>query len=54
VIEQTARFFGEGAEIKSITIFDKKGKIVYSSLKENVGKAVEKDYVTCKVCHLVG
>ncbi len=52
VIEQTTRFFGEGAEIKSITIFDKKGKIVYSSKKDEVGKAVEKDYVTCKVCHL--
>jgi two-component system, NtrC family, sensor kinase len=54
VIEQTTRFFGEGAEIKSITIFDKKGKIIYSSRKEEVGKAVEKDYVTCKVCHQGG
>jgi len=51
VIEQTTRVFGEGTEIKSISIFDKKGKIIYSSKKEDVGKAVAKDYVTCKVCH---
>jgi two-component system NtrC family sensor kinase len=51
VIEQTTRVFGEGTGIKSISIFDKKGKVVYSSDMEWVGKVVNKSYASCKVCH---
>ncbi len=50
-IEQTVEVIGTGADIKGISIFDKKGRIVYSSIKTEVGRTAEKSSVTCRICH---
>src|SRR3972149_4523085 len=41
-IEQTVEVIGAGADIKGISISDKRGKIVYSSQKYEVGRSVDK------------
>lgn len=50
-IEQTVAVIGSGSEINGISIFDKKGKIIYSSKKEMVGSSLEKTAVPCRICH---
>lgn len=53
-IEQAVEVIGSGAGIKGIAILDKKGKIVYASRKKEIGRVVEKDNVTCQICHKGG
>jgi two-component system NtrC family sensor kinase len=53
-IEQTVEVIGSGAEIKGISILNKKGKIVYSSQKSEVGRFVDKGTPTCQICHRGG
>jgi two-component system NtrC family sensor kinase len=50
-IEQTVEVIASGAEIRGISIFDKEGKIVYSSQKSEVGRTVGKEAPGCRVCH---
>jgi two-component system NtrC family sensor kinase len=50
-IEQTIAVIGSGSEIQGISIFDKKGRVVYSSHKDEVGKVVTKENATCQICH---
>jgi two-component system NtrC family sensor kinase len=51
-IEQTVEVIGSGVEIKGISILDKKGKVVYSSQKSEVGRLVDKGAPTCQLCHM--
>src|SRR3990172_2798342 len=48
-IEQTLGVIGSESEIKSILIYDKKGKVVYSSKESDVGRLVEKSSGTCRI-----
>lgn len=50
-IEQTVEVIGSGSEIRDISIFDKKGKIVYSSRKSEVGRSLDKTAPACQICH---
>ncbi|HAM52009.1 MAG TPA: hypothetical protein DCP92_15465, partial [Nitrospiraceae bacterium] len=50
-IEQTITGIGSGSEIEGISIFDKKGRVVYSSHKDEVGKIVTMENATCQICH---
>lgn len=50
-IQRTVEVIGSGSGIKEISIFDKNGKIVYSSLKNEIGRVVEKTSETCRICH---
>jgi two-component system NtrC family sensor kinase len=50
-IEQTLEVIGSGVEIKGISIFNKRGTVVYSSQKSEVGRAVDKDAPGCRICH---
>lgn len=50
-IEQTVEVIGSGAEIRGISIFDKEGKVVYSSQKSEVGRLVDKGAPGCRICH---
>jgi two-component system NtrC family sensor kinase len=50
-IEQTIEVIGSGPEIRDISIFDKRGKIVYSSRKSAVGRSVDKGAPACHFCH---
>ncbi|HYA31581.1 MAG TPA: ATP-binding protein [Thermodesulfovibrionales bacterium] len=50
-IEQTVEVIGSSAEIKDISIFDKTGRIAYSSRKSAVGRTVGKESATCRICH---
>lgn len=51
IIEQTVDVIGTGPDITGIAIYDKTGKIVYSSDKDSVGKIVGKDSPSCRICH---
>lgn len=51
IIEQTVDVIGTGPDITGIAIYDKTGKIVYSSDKNSVGKVVGKDSPSCRICH---
>ncbi|GAB4410566.1 MAG: ATP-binding protein [Thermodesulfovibrionales bacterium] len=50
-IEQTIEVIGSGAGIKDISIYDKKGRVVYSSKKTDVGRSLGKENITCQICH---
>ncbi|MCL5023738.1 MAG: ATP-binding protein [Nitrospirae bacterium] len=50
-IAQTIEIVGSGSEIRDIALFDKRGKIVFSSKKSEVGRTVGKDSSTCRICH---
>jgi two-component system NtrC family sensor kinase len=50
-IEQTLEVIGSGSDIRDISIFDKTGKIVYSSRKSEVGRSFDKGSATCRICH---
>lgn len=50
-IDQTIEIIGSGSGVKDITIFDKNGKIVFSSNKTAVGRTFEKSSATCAICH---
>lgn len=51
IIEQTVDVIGTGPDIMGIAIYDKTGRIVYSSDKKTVGKVVGKDSPSCRICH---
>lgn len=50
-IKQTIEIIGSGSDVKSITVFDKEGKITYSSQKSEVGRTVSIDNISCRMCH---
>lgn len=50
-IEQTIESIGHSSLSEGISLFDKKGKVVYSSKKTEVGRSFEKDFLTCRICH---
>lgn len=53
-IEQTVGVISTSAAIKNISVFNKTGRIIYSSKTEDVGRTVGKDNVTCQICHKGG
>ena len=50
-IQHTVESMGSMADIKKITIFDKRGKIFYSSEPREIGDFVDKSSIVCLVCH---
>lgn len=51
IVEQTVNVIGTGPDIMSIAIYDKTGKIRYSSDKKSVGQVIGKDSLSCRICH---
>lgn len=50
-IGQTVEYIGHSSASEGITVYDKKGRIAYSSKKTEVGRFVEKNNITCRICH---
>lgn len=50
-IQKTIEDIGSAENIKRIRIFDSKGKIFYSSRKEEIGHAVDRSSTACFGCH---
>lgn len=50
-IEQTIDVVGAGPDILGIAIYNKAGKIIYSSDKSSVGQIIGKDAISCQICH---
>lgn len=50
-IEQTINVVGAGPDILGIAIYNKAGKIIYSSDKSSVGQIIGKDAISCQICH---
>lgn len=50
-IEQTINVVGAGPDILGIAIYNKVGKIIYSSDKSSVGQIIGKDAISCQICH---
>ena len=50
-IQQTIGEVGSRKDIEGLRIFDKKGKISYSSERDEVGRMVEKKAAACTGCH---
>ncbi len=50
-IEQTINVVGAGPDILGIAIYNKAGKIIYSSDKSSVGQIMGKDAISCQICH---
>lgn len=51
-IQRTIEAIGTAEEIKKINIFDSKGKIAYSSRKEEIGTILSLDSPVCSPCHI--
>jgi two-component system NtrC family sensor kinase len=51
-IQQTIEDIAYSEDIKKIRLFDSKGKIFYSSAKEEIGQMVNSDTFACRGCHL--
>lgn len=51
-IQQTLENIARTEGVKKVRIFDHKGKIFYSSHKEEVHNYVDKNSIACKGCHL--
>ncbi len=50
-IQNTVTSIGSNSDIKNITIFDKKGKIIYSSDPGQIGHSADKSSIACLGCH---
>jgi two-component system NtrC family sensor kinase len=50
-VKQTIDVIGSDSGIKDISVFDKKGTVVYSSIRSGVGRSVEKTHPACQMCH---
>lgn len=50
-IEQTINVVGAGPDILGIAIYNKAGKIIYSSDKSSVGQIIGKGAISCQICH---
>lgn len=50
-IKQTIEIIGSGSDVKSITVYDREGKITYSSQKSEIGRTVAIDNIACRMCH---
>lgn len=50
-VEQTVNVVGSGPDIKGISIYDKKGKIIFSTHKDSIGRVVSKGDPSCRICH---
>ncbi|MDP2278438.1 MAG: histidine kinase dimerization/phospho-acceptor domain-containing protein, partial [Nitrospirota bacterium] len=53
LIQQTVEALGSAEGVKKINIFDSKGKIAYSSFKEEIGTILSTDSPVCRPCHAV-
>lgn len=51
IVEQTVNVIGTGPDIMGIAIYDKTGRIIYSSDKRSVGQVIGKDAPSCRICH---
>jgi len=54
LIQKTVEEISSVQGVKRIRIFDKKGKIRYSSVKEEIGSVMNKDSADCTKCHMTG
>ncbi len=52
MVEQTIEVLGSGPDIMGIVIYNKTGRIIYSSDKNTVGRIVGKDAPSCRICHV--
>lgn len=50
-IVQTVEVISSSSGIRDILIFDKKGRVVYSSKKSEIGRYFDKGSITCQICH---
>ena len=50
-ISRTIQEIGDTPDIKGIWIYDKKGRVAYSSVKSDVGKVLSRKDRQCKFCH---
>lgn len=53
-IRQTVEVFGSASGIRGITIYDKKGTVIYASDKSAVGTKADLNHETCRLCHPKG
>ena len=51
IVEQTVNIIGTGPDIMGIAIYDKTGKIIFSSDKKSVGQVIARDSLSCRICH---
>lgn len=51
LIQRAVEALGSAEGVKKINIFDSKGKIAYSSLKEEIGTILSTDSPVCRPCH---
>lgn len=52
--QQTIEAIGSSEGVNSIKVFDNKGKVAYSSLKEDIGTILHKEAPICQSCHATG
>lgn len=50
-VEQTLAIIGSDTNVKNISILDKKGRVVYSSQKGELGRVIERSSASCRGCH---
>lgn len=50
-IQQTLEDISIAEGVERVRIFDHKGKISFSTFREDIGKTVEKDSLSCRACH---
>jgi two-component system NtrC family sensor kinase len=51
LVQETIEAISSAEGVLRVRIFDNKGKITYSSRKEEIGTLVDKDLPMCKACH---
>ncbi len=51
LIQQSIEAIGSAEEVLSVRIYDKKGRIAYSSLKKDIGAVADINSPVCKSCH---
>lgn len=51
LIQQTVEAIGSAEGISRVRIFDAKGRVAYSSIKEDIGTRLTKEDSLCKSCH---
>jgi two-component system NtrC family sensor kinase len=51
LIQQTIEAIGSAEGVLRVRVFDNKGKIAYSSDKQNIGDVLDKNSPVCKGCH---
>lgn len=50
-IQKTIQVVGSDSDVRDISVYNKKGTIVYSSMKSEIGRTFGADSLTCQICH---